>query len=93
MEAHIFLRHKNDHPNLTFRLDKSEIIAFQIDTNLHQGTYNVFQRDHYIKSNAKTCYVDTLIKEVKIERRKLNASKNGYKFAIKNQYRNEILSQ
>jgi hypothetical protein len=55
------------------------------------GMYNVFKRDFYNKSNNKTCYVDTFIKEIRVERNKLCPCNNGYSFRIKNNCINDIL--
>lgn len=93
MTNEIFLRHKADNPQIVFTLTESKFITIEKTWCEEYGTYNIFKRDFYTKSNMKKCYVDTFIKEIKVERNKLCTCKNGYEFRIKNSCLEEFLNE
>jgi len=84
-----FERHKQE-TKLTFTLVYSKLIPFEKSFCDEYGTYNIFNRDYYLKSNGKKCYVDTFVKEMNFERSKLAPSNNGYSFRVKNEFINQL---
>lgn len=54
--------------------------------------FNIIKRDNYLKSNGKTCYVDTLIKTIEVDRSMITMPKNySYYWVVKSQFVKDIL--
>lgn len=86
-----FLKHKEDNPHIKFLLSGTNYIPIEKTWFKEYGIYSLYKRDFYIKSNSKKCYVDTFIKEIKIERSKLCPCKNSYAFCVKNSELNNVI--
>lgn len=91
MDPLIFIRHKEQNPDLEFTLIKSEIVPIEKTWFNDYGVFSVFRRDFYKKSNGKKCYVDYFLKEINVERNMLCPCKNEYFFRIKNKFIKEVL--
>ena len=92
MTQEIFNRHTLSNPHLTFYPAGDKFIAIESGYNDKFGTYNVFKRQFYEKSNGKTCYVDVFVKQITVDKNKCAPSSNGYSFRIRSKYFNEILT-
>lgn len=93
MTQEIFLRYKQDNQQIAFDLVETKFIPMEKSWTTEYGIYNVFKRDFYNKSNMKKCYVDTFVKEVKVERRKLCPTRNGYEFRVKHNFLQEVINE
>lgn len=93
MTQEIFLKHKQDNPQITFYFVETNFILMEKNWTSEYGIYNVFKRDFYNKSNMKKCYVDAFVKEVKVERNKLCSARNGHEFRVKNIFLQEVINE
>jgi len=57
--------------------------------------FNIIKREHYIKTNGKTCYVDTFIKQIEVDRKFVTMPKGDswYKWIVKKKFVDDILKQ
>lgn len=86
-----FELHKNQFPKLSFTLIESRIITHERDYTENFGIHYVYRHETYLKGNGKTCYVDTFIKSIKVDRSMLTPCKNGYEFRIKKEFFNQLV--
>lgn len=56
--------------------------------------FNIIKRTNYLKSNGKTCYVDTIEKQIEIDRKFVTKPKGfTYFWVVRHQFRDEILKE
>jgi hypothetical protein len=54
--------------------------------------FNIIKRDNYIKSNGKTCYVDTVVKRVEVDRSMITMPRNySYYWVVRHNFVDGIL--
>lgn len=56
--------------------------------------FDIIKRDNYLKCNGRTCYVESVIKRIEVDRSMITMPKNySYFWVVKKQYVDEILKQ